>query len=487
MQGLVQPHFPSDEVRRQRTLATAEPLLRMRSIGLGGPLEWVDHRDVALYALGRLLDTWGLGGDDDLLDKEKLAHCVADRIAEQGEAAGKTPDQREARAFGHKVVDALLNSKEHGGEFTGRIYDHGNRKFEDYSFRLVVEDESDDNRFYLQPTPHASNLYFESFTVDVQDELIGQRLALDYHIYSGRTDKLAAAAERHRRTAARLLTEVRGLMRRADRSIRAISADIDVIPLLRDLNEMADQAGSFERNICKKLDEQRDIATGQAAFHIENTINAIVRARQSFLSAREKSADMLIRLENAGAAAACRAPRISVAVPDLETEVFRPLMDLVADGNENTIDRLLQAFLGAAMPDIILDPVALADCFFPAPLAEADDGDDRGNDADYSPEAALFLDRFGDHAALASQAQRFVLENAASTGKLSRLITLPAVREMGPAYAEAITLVVCAAFKDQGADGEGLVRLRGLRLVVNGDEIRNHPAVSGTDIHFEVE
>ena len=475
----------SQDAMRLRALATAEPLHRIRALSVGGPLDWLDYRDIAMHALGCLLETWGLGGSDEYLDKELLSRRLAERVLEQASHGGFPADRRAAREYGSKVIDTLLNSREKGGEFTTRIYDREARSFASYSFRLVEEAESEDNRFYLQPSAEASNLYFQSFVVDVQDELIGQRHALEHHIRNGRTDRLAAIAEQHRRSAVQLLSQVRALGRRAERSIRAIIPDKDVVPLLANVRKMAAEEASFDRDISLRLSEQLDIADDAALVHINRTIEAIKNARNAFLSAKSEASGMLAKLEKAAIDAACRASRHSVAVPDIETEIVLPFIALPV--GTQAVDELITAFLGACLPEgMAVDPVHLAEQCVPLPVRAptalvAEDAPD-----DYVVPPALCLPRFGEKAQVCEEAIQFMQEHGAKAGSLGTMLSHTEVRRRGDAFAEALAIVACAAFKDQGGrKSQESVSIAGLRLRSAGYPLKDHPALSGSDILME--
>lgn len=469
---------------RLRNLATAEPLHRIRAISLGGALEWLDHRDIAMFALGCLLDTWGLGGGDELMDKTTLARRIGERVCEQALDAEQTVSRSNARDYGMKVVEALLNNKEKGGEFTTRIYDRATRTFDTYAFHLVKESESDENRFYLEPSPHASNLYFVSFLVDVQDEIIAQQHALEHHLASGRTDKLATTADNHRRTASRLLIQVRMLSRKADRSIRTISPDTEVAPLLAEVRDAASLSSIFDYGIMAKLKESLGYAPDDAVSQIDKAIAAIKSARNFFLKARDEASAMLNRLEKAASQMACIPMRSNVSLPDLEQDIARPLMDVPL--GHASVDEILAAFLGASVPQsLVVDPVCFLEAMMPPPMVQKNQDDEDTADDDFVIPPKLHPLHFGEKGVVAQDALEFLREHGIRCGSLGRLISHPLAKERGDSFAEALTLISLAAFKDQGGAGQDILRLPGMRLRSSPHPLPKHPAVQGSDLLIE--
>lgn len=468
----------SQDALRLRAIATMEPLLRLRATGT---LEWLDHRDIAMFTLGCLLDSWNLGAQEEMMTRDDVARRIAERVSLQAVAASRTVDAASARDYGTKVVDALLNHDSQTGEFVYSSYDHDRGTFETYSFHLLRYEEALDNRIYVVPSAEASNLYFQSFLVDVQDELLGQRHALEHHIRSGRTDRLAAAAEAHRRTASRLLAQTRNLSRRADRSIRTVSPLGDVAPLLEEIHLAAREAMGFDDGLKSKLSEQLAVADDDASPHIQRALAALKGARHLFLSTKNAAAEMLVRLERASADAAFRGRRRGVAVPELDREVAVPLMS--APLTEELTDAILCALLGATLPELPgLDVVMLAEkCLPPAPKLAVEDDEDEDFRVPVSPLVA----RFGANAGIAAEALDFVARYGAAAGSLSRVLSHPEAITRGDAFGEALSLVVNAAFKDQGGTEGTVLRLPGLRLHTSVERLPAAACVAGTDVEME--
>lgn len=451
----------SQDALRLRTLATLAPLLGVRA-GASAIFGALCHEDLTLHALGALLNTWQLGTGDDLLDKSGLAQKIADRVMEQAAALSTPIDPDEATDYGEKIVDTLLNSKERGAPFRSVIYDRARRVHETYNFQLVTEVEGDDNRFYLEPTTEASNLYFQAFLIDVQDDIIAQRAVLEHHIATGRTDQLCTAAENHRRTAFRLVAEAKVIARRAERSIRSVSPDKEAIPLLRRFEEAATEATLFDSSIALRISEQMEIAEDEAADHLARTDEHIRNARRAFQMARNTSTDLIGRLEKAAAAIACRLPRSLAIFPDIEADLAAPLMALPP--GDAAVCSILPAFIGARTPaGLLLDPCAVAEAWLPKlPKPEADH--DFAAEPELEPMTVLCPPRFGERRRIIDEAVAFITAHGAEAGSLSRLFRHPRAANQPAPFHEALALVVAAAFKDQGGADEDLMRLPGLIL-----------------------
>ena len=468
----------SQETLRLRALATMEPLVRLRGTG---SLDWVDHRDVAMFTLGCLLDSWNISDTEEMLTREALAHRIADRVVAQATAAGRSLEAASARDYGVRVVDILLNHDSQTGKFTAPIYDREAGTFESYSFHLLHYEEATDNRIYLVPSAEASNLYFQSFVVDVQDELLGQRHALEHHIRSGRTDRLAAAAEAHGRTASRLLAQTRNLARRAERSIRTVSPLGDIVPLMKEIHEAAKEAMGFDDSLRSKLSDHLSVATDASTPHVERAIAALNRARNFFLKTRNAAANMIVGLDRAVAAAGFRSRRRSVAMPDLDRDVAVPLMS--APLTDELTDEIFCALLGARLPDLpALDVVVLAEkCLPVTPRPIEADVEEEEFKVPVSPLVA----RFGSKAQVAGQALDFVSRYGVAVGRLSGLLAHPETIQRGDAFGEALALVVNAAFKDQGGQEANLLRLPGMRLRADTQMLPEDAIVHGTDLLME--
>lgn len=471
----------SQDALRLRTLATAAPLHRVAAAATGA-LGALSHEDLAIHALGTLLDTWRLGNDEELLDKAGLAQKVGERVLEQAAALRVAVDRRSAVEFGGKVVEILLNARHRGEPFRSAIYDPVRRVHETYEFSLVEEAESDDNRFYLEPTAEASNLYFQSFLVDVQDELVAQRAVLQHHIAAGRTDRLCTAAEGHRRTASRLVSEAKVIARKAERSIRSVSPTDEAIPLLRRFEAAATEAARFDDDIARKIADQMEIAEGEAAENLAATGEHIRKARRAFQRALLASTDLIARLERAAAAAAFRIPPGLAVIPDIEAEVALPLLSLPV--GDPALDAVLAAFLGASpAAGALPDPCRLAEAWLPRPRLEDPDSG-LADEPELEAAPALCPPRFGDRGGVA-EALAFVVAHGVRAGSLSRLLRHPGAAERPEAFAEAVALVTAAAFKDQGGSGRDVLRLPGVRLRMAGRPLPDETPVQGDDILIE--
>ena len=434
----------------------------------------ISGHDLVIHAIGRLIDTWRLGNDDEMLSKRALADIIGQRAIEQAISLGIVLDRTAAENLGSKIVDILVNAKNRSAPFRESIYDAAKRKHETF--------ESDDNKFYLEPTVEASNHYFQSFVTDIKDVLIAQKALLEHHIAGGRIDSLCDIAEQHCNTATQLITEARSVAKRAERSIRSISPDKDAIPLLLRFRAAAEEAAHFDDGIAFKISEQLDIAEGETFEHLQRTEEVIRRARKSFQSARQIATELIAKLEKASTSAAFKLPSMLAVIPDIEVDIAHPLFGLSCD--DSVFDLILGHFLGPSFSrSAIIDPCGLAEAWVPNPLLEKQEDWNKG-DPELEDIVTTCPPRFGDKGELIEEATAIIKAYGVQSGRLSALLLNQAIKA-NPGLEDAIVLVTLAAFKDQGAQGNDLVRFSGIYFGVDGGKIPEELPFIGDDITFE--
>lgn len=354
-------HDPDDLSGRVRVLSAAEPLHTLQPTAHRAPFDQLDHHHLGLTVLRLAIDSQSPRGRLGAIERDALINEVGRAVRIQLKALAGAADDlttRDIQDHAARIVHHLMNL-ETGRPFEKRVYNPDSGNFESFRYALLLEQEDEDGAFYVEPTTQALNLYFHSTATSLEDQNVALNALLTHYMNKGLFDRALAQARDRRRLAARLKRDVELRIQRMRVSLRRVSFQEDVGPLLARARTQSDEMIESENQILGFVTEYRDnpdltsdqqVALGQ--------IHAITQDNRGlYLALRNK---IVVSERTFGEEFERQGFRFRIAktLPSVEEEILAPAMRLPATAAGDPWSAVIGAF-AAPRPSKVFDLTAM--------------------------------------------------------------------------------------------------------------------------------
>jgi hypothetical protein len=376
------PRWEETLTRRVRSLARTGPLHRIEAgkSARARDLSRHDLRALALRAIDATIEHMGLGYGATRRD-------VAEALSPLIRATEPETTAADLHEISELVVEHLLNEINRRLQFDEPYvgFDGTAATTRSVRFHLLKEEEADDGSIVLKATTEAINLYAGMLDVDVEDAQTAAEAVLKAQIERGAIGSAVATARQARLRSIEYAESLRSTLRQVRRDV----SRVDPHAMLRTVSaarKHLEQRLQVERGLLDAVDERVVTAEVDDAPALVELKDALVDCRNRHLTLHHDLLGVNETWLAEQERQRFRRARAS-ALPDLERDVFRPLVAETLGAVEPLIDPLLLAFHAPAPPRT-LDLAGLVDALLAPRRREAEPELDHLED-DLEPIAAM--------------------------------------------------------------------------------------------------
>ncbi len=341
--------------RRVRTLARTGPLHRLEGHKANRErnLERHDLRVLALRAIDSAIEHMGLGYG---ATRQNL-HQALDPLIRSAEPGLGTKDVAEVA---DTVIDHLLNEQARRLAFDEPYmsFDGVTATMRSVRFHLLREEEADDGTIVLKATTEAINFYAGMLEVDVEDAQTAAEAVLRAQVERGAIGAAVATARQARLRSIEYAESLRSTLRQVRRDVARVDAQL-MLSTIAAARRHIEARLQVERGLLDTVEERVATDDGKEVSSLIELRDTLSDCRQRHLKLHE---DLLTVNETWLAEQEVqrfRRARAS-ALPDLERDVFHPLVAQRAEVVSPVIYKLLPVLHGPAVPPV-LDLASLTD------------------------------------------------------------------------------------------------------------------------------
>jgi hypothetical protein len=330
--------------RRVRTLARTGPLHRLEDSKASRTrnLEQHDLRALALRAIDSTIEHMGLGYGANRQD----LHQALDPLIRTAEPALTSKDVTEVA---DAVIEHLLNepSRRRAFDEPYMSFDGSTSTRRSVRFHLLREEEADDGTIVVKATTEAINFYAGMLDVDVEDAQTAAEAVLRAQVDRGAIGAAVATARQARLRSIEYAESLRSTLRQVRRDVARVDAQrmLATIASARGHRETRLQV---ERGLLDTVEERVAVDDGKDASSLVELRDALSDCRQRHLKLHEELLTVNETWLAEQEVQRFRRVRAS-ALPDLEREVFHPLVAHRVEVVAPLMEELLPALHGPAV------------------------------------------------------------------------------------------------------------------------------------------
>jgi hypothetical protein len=341
--------------RRVRTLARTGPIHRLEDSKASRErdLERHDLRALALRAIDSTIEHMGLGYG---ASRQHL-HQALEPLIRTAEPTLGGPD---CTAIADLVIEHLLNEPSRRRAFDEPYvsFDGATATLRSVRFHLLREEEADDGTIVLKATTEAINFYAGMLDVDIEDAQTAAEAVLRAQLERGAIGAAVATARQARLRSIEYAELLRSTLRQTRRDVTRVEAS-RMLSTISSARRHLEERLHVERGLLDTVEERVATADALDASSLVELRDALSDCRQRHLKLHEE----LLTVNETWLAEQelqrFRRARPS-ALPDLEPEVFHPLVAQPVGVAEPLLEKLLPSLHGPAVPPVV-DLASLVD------------------------------------------------------------------------------------------------------------------------------
>ena len=347
------PGWASHLTAKTRVLLHVIPLIELRQGDrlVAEPLRHYDGLALALKVFDLIVDHMGL---ERAIDRAFVLKTITPMLTAMDEAAGVTPDPVRHEAMTDRVLGCLRNDAEARDPFVYSYQDfepEGKAQRRKVSFRLVSDEFHSSGGTTLRLSNEAVNIYLGALELDIEDAQAAAEAIVQSQLSRGKFDEAAESARMAHLQSVRYQQKLDRILRDTQRDVRRVDWKEEVPRLLNESLEHISTRLKAEETIIQAArgrlemlpaDETRaqvslvyDLSCKCRLRHTE-LHQRIMQARNIFLEAHEHQT---------------LAGRIAAHVPEIYSDIFRPLMSAPKASSGQVLERAVPFFVGAQAPE----------------------------------------------------------------------------------------------------------------------------------------
>jgi hypothetical protein len=340
--------------RRVRTLARTGPIHRLEASKANRErdLERHDLRALALRAIDSAIEHMGLGYG---ASRQHLHQALEPLIRMAEPALGG----RDVAEIADAVIEHLLNEQSRRRAFDEPYlsFDGPTATMRSVSFHLLREEEADDGTIVLKATTEAINFYAGMLEVDIEDAQTAAEAVLRAQLERGAIGAAVATARQARLRSIEYAEQLRSTLRQVRRDVTRVEAQ-RMLSTIASARRHLEERLQVERGLLDTVEERVATADELDASSLVELRDALSDCRQRHLKLHEELLTITETWLAEQELQRFRRARPS-ALPDLESDVFQPLVAQTVAVAAPLLEELVPSLHGPSAPTV-MDVATLA-------------------------------------------------------------------------------------------------------------------------------